>query len=336
MPEVGATTLPRPADRYAPGPTGAAIAAVAMAVPPRAVPNGPIAERLGVSEEWIVKRTGVRERRLAGPEETLAGLATEASASALTRAGLDARDIDLVLVATMSADQVAPSAAASVAARLGADRAGAIDIGAACTGFLSALALACGQVDAGRSDRVLVIGADLLSRITDPDDRSTAALLADGAGAAVVCRRAGGSRIGPTVLGSDGVLGDLITADRTGGPLRMNGHDTFKQAVARMGAATLEALRLAGRAIDDVDLFVYHQANSRIIVALGVELGLPAERVVDYVPRFGNTSAATLPIALTLAEEEGRLAPGSVVLLAAFGAGLTWGATVVEWGSANA
>jgi 3-oxoacyl-[acyl-carrier-protein] synthase III len=336
VPELGAATLPRASERDGPELTGAAITSVAVAVPSRAVPNAPIAERLGVPEQWIVKRTGVRERRLAEPGATLAALAADAGARALARAAADPLDVDLVLVATMSPDAVAPSAAATVAAALGAARAGAVDVGAACTGFVSALALACAQIEAGRAECVLVVGADLLSRITDPDDRSTAALLADGAGAAVVRRSAGGSRIGPVVMGSDGGRGAFITADRTGGPLRMNGHDTFIQAVARMGQATLEALRLAERSIGDVDLFVYHQANSRIIAALGAELGLPADRVVDYVPRFGNTSAATLPMALAIADEEGRLAPGSLVLLAAFGAGLTWGATLVEWGSSDA
>jgi len=336
MPELGPATLPNPTERDGSRLTGAAIASVAMAVPDRVVPNAPIAERLGITEEWIVKRTGVRERRLAEPGETLTGFAADAGAQALARAAADPLDVDLVLVATMSPDDVAPSAAAGVAARLGADRAGAVDVGAACTGFLAALALAGAYIEGRRAENVLVIGADMLSRITNPDDRSTAALLADGAGAALVRRSAGGSRIGRVVLGSDGARGALITADRTGGPVRMNGHDTFIQAVARMGEATHEALRLADRSIADVDLFVYHQANSRIIAALGAELSLPAERVVDYVPRFGNTSAATLPMALALAEEEGRLAPGSLVLLAAFGGGLTWGATTVEWGRTDA
>jgi 3-oxoacyl-[acyl-carrier-protein] synthase III len=335
MPELAAT-LHEPPERDASALAGAAIASVAMAVPDHVVPNAPIAERLGVSEEWITKRTGVRERRVAAPGQTLADLAAEAGERALARASTGAGEVDLVLVATMSPDQMAPSAAATVAGRIGADRAGAIDVGAACTGFLSALALAAGQIETRRVETVLVIGADVLSRITDPDDRSTAVLLADGAGAAVVRRCAGGSRIGPVVLGSDGARGGLITADRGGGPVRMNGHDTFIQAVARMGAATLAVLGVAGRSIADVNLFVYHQANSRIIAALGAELDLPPDRVVDYVPRFGNTSAATLPMALALAGEERRLASGSLVLLAAFGAGLTWGATLVEWGPGNA
>jgi 3-oxoacyl-[acyl-carrier-protein] synthase-3 len=304
-----------------------------MAVPERAVQNAPIARRLGIAEEWITKRTGVRERRIAGPEERVSALAAEAGAVALERAGVDAPDLDLVLVATMAADELSPNAAPLVAAELGADGAGAFDVGAACTGFLAALALATGQIEAGRAGAVLVIGVDLLSRLTDPDDRSTAGLLADGAGAVVVRATAAPGRVGPVVLGSDGARADLITASHEDRRVRMRGHETFKQAVARMSQATLDALGAAGAELADVDLFVYHQANSRIIRAVGEELGLPAARTVDYVGQFGNTSAATLPMALTLAEGEGRLIGGEIVLLAAFGAGLTWGAMVIEWGS---
>ena len=183
---------------------------------------------------------------------------------------------------------------------------------------------------------MLVIGADLLSRLTDPDDRATAALLADGAGAALVRPAGPVGRIGPVVLGADGANSALITASHAERAIRMNGHDTFKHAVARMSQATLEALALADRSLDDVDLFVYHQANSRIIRAVGEELALPPSKAADYLAGYGNTSAATLPMALTLAEEEGRLQPGAVVLLSAFGAGLTWGATVIEWGVTDA
>jgi 3-oxoacyl-[acyl-carrier-protein] synthase III len=332
MPELAIPVAAEAAIVEEPMTRGAAIASVAMAVPDQVVSNRPIAERLGIGDEWIVKRTGVRERRRARPPELLADFAAEAGEVALERAGVEATELDLVLVATMTPDAVAPNAAPVVAAALGAANAGAIDIGAACNGFLSALALGGGQIEAGRASNVLVVGADLLSRITDPDDRSTAALLADGAGAVVLRATGSPSRIGPAVLGADGSHGDLVTASRGGGPLRMNGHDTFKHAVARMSEATLAALRCAGRDLAEVDLFVYHQANSRIIAAVGVELGLPAERVADYVPRFGNTSAATIPIALALAEQEGRIADGALVLVSAFGAGLAWGATLIEWG----
>jgi len=311
---------------------GAGIASVAMCVPDRSVPNAEIAERIGVDGNWIAKRTGIRERRIAWPEERLSAFAAEAGVMALERAGLAASELDLVLVATMSPDDLAPNAAPLVAAELGAARAGAIDVGAACTGFLSALSLATAQIECGRAENVLVVGADLLSRITDPSDRSTAGLLADGAGAAVIRAVDGPGRIGPVVLGADGAHSELITANHADRVIRMNGHATFKHAVARMSRATLDALALAGRTIDEIDLFVYHQANSRIIRAVGLELGLPPERTADYLAAYGNTSAATLPMALTLAEEEGRLRDGAAVLLAAFGAGLAWGATVLEWG----
>jgi 3-oxoacyl-[acyl-carrier-protein] synthase-3 len=315
---------------------GAGIASVAMCVPDRVIENAPIAERIGVEEKWIAKRTGVRQRRIAWPEERLSAFAAEAGQLALERADLAPRDLDLVLVATMAADDLTPNAAPLVAEELGAASAGAMDVGAACTGFLSALGLATAQIESRRAKNVLVIGADLLSRITDPEDRATAALLADGAGAAVVRAVESPSRIGPVVLGSDGSQSALIQASHADRVVRMNGHDTFKHAVARMSSATLEALALAGRTLEDVDLFVYHQANSRIIRAVGEELQLPPERTADYIAGYGNTSAATLPIALTLAEEEGRLHDGAVVLLSAFGAGLVWGATVVEWGEPDA
>jgi 3-oxoacyl-[acyl-carrier-protein] synthase III len=332
MPELATTPRRAPAASSTER-RGAEIGSVAMAVPERTVQNGPIAHRLGISEDWITKRTGVRERRIAGPEERLSAFAAEAGAVALERAGVRAADLDLVLVATMAADELSPNAAPLVAAELGAGAAGAFDVGAACTGFLAALALAAGQIEAGRAQDVLVIGADLLSRLTDFDDRSTAGLLADGAGAVVVRAAPAPGRVGPVVLGSDGERADLITATHEERRVRMRGHETFKQAVARMSQATLGALDAAELELADVDLFVYHQANSRIIRAVGEELRLPAARTVDYVDRFGNTSAGTLPMALALAEAEGRLSGGEIVLLAAFGAGLTWGATVIEWGS---
>jgi 3-oxoacyl-[acyl-carrier-protein] synthase-3 len=335
MPELAIPVGAEAGVAESPTSRGAAIASVAKAVPETAVPNGPIAERLGIADEWIVKRTGVRERRIARPDERLSDYASAAGEAALRRADLDAADLDLILVATITPDAVMPNAAPLVAAALGAGRAGAIDLGAACNGFLSGLALGTGQIEAGRAGAVLVIGADLLSRITDPDDRSTAALLADGAGAAVLRATDGASRIGPTVLRANGHMCDLITAGRDGGTVRMNGHDTFKQAVARMSEATREAIALAGREVGDVNLFVYHQANSRIVRAIREDFGLDPDRVVDYVPRFGNTSAATLPMALATAEEEGRLAAGDLVLVSALGAGLVWGATLVEWGMAD-
>ncbi len=336
MPELASQPLSVPVRERERPVRGAAIAAVAMCVPDRVVANAEVTERLGIDENWIAKRTGVRERRIAWPDERLSAFAAEAGDAALERAGVEASDLDLVLVATMSADELTPNAAPLVASELGATNAGAMDVGAACTGFLSALSLATAQIESRRAQNVLVVGADLLSRITDPHDRSTAGLLADGAGAAVVSAIDFPGRVGPVVLGSDGAHSDLITAGHRDRVVRMKGHDTFKHAVARMSGATLQALALADRTLEDVDLFVYHQANSRIIRAVGIELGLPAERTADYLAAFGNTSAATLPIALTLAEVEGRLRDGAIVLLAAFGAGLAWGATVLEWGGPDA
>jgi 3-oxoacyl-[acyl-carrier-protein] synthase III len=311
---------------------GAAIASVGMAVPNRTVGNAPIAERLGVDERWIVARTGVVERRIAPTGDLLYSYAAEAGLEALRAADADPCELDLVLVATMTHEQLTPSAAALVASEIGAGRAGAIDVGAACSGFLSALALGVAQVEAGRAASVLVIGADLCSRIIDPDDRSTAALFGDGAGAVVVKRVAGAGRIGDVVLGADGRHAGLVQASRGEGIMRMNGHDTFRHAVDRLSEATEEALAASGDSLADVDLFVYHQANSRIIRAVGERLGLPAEKVVDCVPSYGNMSAATLPIALAEAMRNGRLAFGDKVLLGAFGGGLTWGAMVIEWG----
>jgi 3-oxoacyl-[acyl-carrier-protein] synthase III len=333
MPETMATPSPTLAPVRQ---RGAAIASLATATPSTVAGNGPIAERLGVSERWIVTRTGVEERRIAAASETLPDYAARSGNAALEAAGIDADEIDLVLVATMSHEQITPSAAALVANRIGASRAGAIDVGAACSGFLSALALGTGQIESGRAENVLVIGADLMSRLIDPDDRSTAALFGDGAGAVLLSALAGAGRIGPVVLRSDGARGDLVKASRDEAILRMAGHDTFRQAVDRLSETTLEAVAASGRELIDVDLFVYHQANSRIIRAVGERLGLLADRVVDSVPKYGNTSAASIPLALAEAERDERLPDGASVLIAAFGGGLTWGATVVQWGENDA
>jgi 3-oxoacyl-[acyl-carrier-protein] synthase-3 len=317
------------------GLTGAAIASVATAVPAGLVENEPIARRIGVDSDWILKRTGIRARHVAAPEERLSDLAASAGRAALERAGVDAGELDLVLIATTTADELLPNAAPLVANAIGATRAGAIDLGAACTGFLSGLAVASGLIETGRADTVLLIGADLMTRITDPDCRQTAAVFADGAGAAVLTAADAGGRIGPVALGADGGAGArLIVVDRDEALIRMQGQDTFRHAVARMTQATREALALSELELDDIDLFVYHQANGRILRAVGEQLDVDAERVVDCIATYGNTSAATLPIALAHAQDTGRLHDGDRVLLGAFGAGFTWGAAVVEWGAA--
>ncbi|MFL5826589.1 MAG: beta-ketoacyl-ACP synthase 3 [Thermoleophilaceae bacterium] len=310
---------------------GAAIASVAAATPAKVVSNARIAERLGVDERWIESRTGIRERHVVRTGERMLDLAVRAGADALEAGGARAADLDMVLVATVSHDELTPSAAPQVAAALGATNAGALDLGAACTGFVAALDMATAQVEARRAERVLVIGADVLSRHVDPFDRSTAALFGDGAGAALIVPSAPG-RIGPAVLAADGTGADLIRARHPRAVIAMRGPDTFSQAVDRLSEVTLQAAARSGIELGDVDLFVYHQANARILRAVGQRLGLPAERVPDYISRYGNTSAASIPIALAECEREGRLVPGMRVLIAAFGAGLTWGGAVLEWG----
>ena len=329
MLEAPATlTAPLPTPTSAPR---AAIGSVAYAVPSRVVGNEAIASQLDVDEAWIVERTGVRQRRIAGDGEDLVGLATAAGMLATKRAATAPQELDLVLAATMSHDRLTPNLAPLVADRIGARAAGALDVGAACTGFLAGLGLAGAQVEAGRAETVLVIGADQLSRLTDPLDRSTAALFADGAGAVVVRAATQGAGIGPVVLGSDGSRGGLVCATREEAVIRMEGQDTFREAVARLSEATLAAAAEAGAALEQIDAFVYHQANARILRAVAQRLRLPGDRVVECISSYGNTSAASIPIALATAVERGLLRSGGLALLGAFGGGLTWGATVVEW-----
>ena len=315
-------------------PRSAGIAAIGAAVPERAVANEAIGERVGVDGDWIASRTGVHERRVAAPDATLTELAADATRPALERAGIAPSDIDLVLVATSTPDEIVPNAAPLVAERIGASHAGAIDIGAACTGFVSALDIAAATVESGRADVVLTIGAELMSRVIDYDDKRTAGLFGDGAGAAIVVP-GGRGRIGPIRLHSDGAGSRNVTASHAERKIRMDGRATFRAAVARLSEVTLEVADDAGVSLDDIDLFVYHQANSRILSSVGERLSLPRERVVDSLARYGNTSAASVPIALDEAHGDGRLEDGSTVLLAAFGAGLTWGAGIVEWGEAR-
>jgi 3-oxoacyl-[acyl-carrier-protein] synthase-3 len=312
-------------------PRGAAVLGVGTALPPRAVASADIAARLGVTERWIESRTGVMERRFADPDARLSDLAAAAGAEALSSAAVSPDELDLVVVATCTADDPVPASAPSVAGALGATRAAAFDVNAACTGFLSALDLACAQVESGRADRALVVGADLMSRLVNPDDKRTAALFGDGAGAVVV-GASGSARVAPALLRSDAAGASFIHATHAPASLVMDGHETFKAAVGRLSDVTLEALEAAGWRTGDVDLFVYHQANARILRAVGERLELPPERVMNAIGSLGNTSAASIPLALAFALRDGLLQPGMRVLLAAFGAGFTWGATTLVWG----
>ena len=333
MPELlaqpRATDTPRPL-------TGAAVASVGMAVPQRVVSNAEVGARVGVSADWIRNRTGIDERRQASADEQLLDFAEQASRSALKAGGVGPEELDLVVVATTTYTEIMPSASATLAHRIGADLPAAIDVGAACNGFVAALDMAVSQVESGRARNVLVVGADLMRSIIDDTDRGTAIVFGDGAGACLVCAVEGRGRVAGFVRGSDGSFGHLIRASQIERRIEMMGHETFREAVDRMARITVEAAEVAGLALTDIDLFVYHQANSRILRAVAERIDLPLDRVADYIGHYGNTSAATIPIALAEAEADGLLSNDARVLIAAFGSGLTWGATVVEWGRGQA
>lgn len=329
MPELLAQ--PRATDQSRPA-FGAALVSVGMAVPERVVSNEEVGALVGVDADWIRDRTGIQERRHAEAGETLLDLAEQASRQALERGGVDASDIDLVLVATTTYSEIMPSASAMLAHRLGAPLPGAFDIGAACNGFVAALDLSVSQVESGRASNALVVGVDLMRSIIDESDRGTAIVFGDGAGACLVTAVEGPGRISKFVRGSDGSFGHLIEASQIDRRISMMGHETFREAVDRMAQITVEAVELAGLSLTEIDLFVYHQANSRILRSVGERISLPAEKVADYIAHYGNTSAGSIPITLAEAEADGRLKEGSRVLIAAFGSGLTWGATVAEWG----
>jgi 3-oxoacyl-[acyl-carrier-protein] synthase III len=317
-------------------PFRASFHSIAVALPADRLSSAELAERLGVNEEWIVSRTGVRERPVAKPGERLSDFAARAGAAALKRAGVDASELDLVIVASLTQDELVPNGAPLVAHLIGADRAGALDVGAACTGFLSAVALAAAQIETGRCRWVLVVGADFITRILDWEDKRGAPLFGDAAGAAVMGPAAGEhGAIGPIVLGADGSTPETMMIRHSDRKLQIDGPEVYRHAVARMSESTLEAVERAGLTLQDIDLFVYHQANARITRALGERLGLDPGRVVDCIENLGNSSAATIPLALEAAERDGRLKPGARVLLGAFGGGFTWGGGVIEWGGSG-
>ena len=322
---VGAPFPARAPARYA------GVAGIGSALPPTAVASDEVANTLGVAEGWIERRTGIRSRRRAAAGDRLSDLAAEAAGAALKDAGVPAEAVDLVLVATLSQDELTPNAAPLVAHAIGAHNAGGIDVGAACTGFVSALALGAGLLEAGRADNVLVVGAEILSRHIDHRDRRTAGLFGDGAGAALLSADSGG-RIGASVLHSDGSAAPYIRADRLNGLIQMDGQETYRRAIDSLVARTRELLAATELGAGDIDLFVYHQANGRILTAVGEELDV-SDRVLDVIADVGNTSAASIPLALADAVRGGRLWPGARVVLGAVGAGFTSGAVLVEWGS---
>ncbi|MBE3590278.1 MAG: ketoacyl-ACP synthase III [Firmicutes bacterium] len=326
-----------------------AVRGLGRGLPERVVTNRDLEAVLDTSDEWIRTRTGIAERRVAAPEQATSDLAVIAAKEALAAAGWTPQDLDLLVVATATPDMIFPSTACVVQAALGAYQAGACDISAACSGFVYALSSVAAQIRAGAARRALVIGAETLSKIVNWQDRSTAVLLGDGAGAVALERVEDGAGEGllSVYLGADGRGGDLLKQPAGGSRLpasaetvaqglhylQMNGREVFKFAVQIMGDAAEEALRRAGLTFADVDLYVPHQANVRIIEASAKRFGLPMEKVWVNIDRYGNTSSASIPIALYEAHQAGRLHPGDVVLLVAFGGGLTWGAAVLRWGA---
>jgi 3-oxoacyl-[acyl-carrier-protein] synthase-3 len=318
-----------------------AIAGIGAHSPERILTNADLERMVDTSDEWIVERTGIRSRRIAEPGTTTFSLATEAARRALDSAGVVPGDVDLILVATSTPDGPFPSVACRVQEQLGVPGACAIDMLAACTGFVYALSAADAYISGGRAETVLVIGAEVLSRYVDWTDRGTCVLFADGAGAAVVRPAEQGAGFLSWCLGSDGrgydqvTCGDVPRGAFTGGPsepkIGMRGPDVFRFATDIFIRQANAVAAAAGLAMDDIDLWVPHQANRRIIEAAARRIGLPMERVLVNIDRLGNTSTATIPLALADALDEGRIQPGSKVLMAGFGSGLTWGACLLEW-----
>ncbi len=307
-------------------------------VPDRVVSNDELAQYVDTSDEWIRARTGIRERRMAAKEEALSDLALPAAREALRQAGVSGRDVDLLIVATVTPDMAFPSTAAILADRLGATDAAAYDLSAGCTGFMYALAQAYGMLAGGLAARALVVGGDLLSRILDWSDRSTLVLFGDGAGAVVLEGVPDRGFLG-FELGADGGGGETLWLPGSGSRIfddpdrhvKMNGREVFKFATRILVQSAQDLLERCGVPIEDVDVYVPHQANLLIIDHATRKLGVPSERVVINVDRYGNTSSGSIPLALADAAADGRLAPGKLVLMTGMGAGLTWGSALVRW-----
>ncbi len=310
---------------------GAAITGLGAALPARAVSNDEIGATLGLDDDWVVSRTGIRRRRIAGTGESSVSLGASAALQALDAAGIDATRLDAVIVATVSPDRRIPGTAPVLAATLGATQAFAFDLNAGCSGFLVALNQAHAMVSVGHVRRVLVCGIDILSRLTDRSDPKTAILFGDGAGAAVVERHPVDA-LGPFLLFTDGSEPELLWTREPGdGLIEMNGREVYVRAVKGMAAAVEAAAARARVGLDELDLVVAHQANARILRAVAERLGLPKDRFVSNIAEVGNTSAASIPMALHEAASDGLLEAGMRVMLTAFGAGFTWGAGLVRW-----
>lgn len=314
-------------------------------VPEKILTNSDLEKIVETNDEWIVSRTGIRERHIAAPHEATSDLAYEAALKALDSAGMKAEDLDLIIIATVTPDSSFPSTACILQDKLGAKGAAAFDLSAACSGFVYSLATAVGFIQNGMYNNALIIGADTLSRITDYTDRNTCVLFGDGAGAVIIGEVPEGRGFQSFDLGAEGSGGNLLKLEAGGSRLPasqqtvedkkhfiyMNGREVFKFAVRVMGTATERVLTKAGMGKEDIDLFVPHQANIRIIQSAMQRLDLPPEKCVINVDKYANTSAASIPLALVEAAEEGRMKEGDTVLMVGFGGGLTWGASVLIW-----
>ena len=312
--------------------------------PERVMTNDELSQMVDTSDEWIMERTGIRERRVAAPDEAMSDLALPASLAALEQAGVKASELDLIVVATVTPDMFFPSTGAILADRLGAKDAAAYDLSAGCTGFVYAIAQAHGMVASGLADQALVVGGDVLSRIVDWEDRSTCVLFGDGAGAVVLERVQEGGFLG-FELGADGSGGPQLyipaggsrqpaTAESVAARqhfAKMNGREVFKFASRVLVDSAEKVLHECDVSVGDVDVYVPHQANVRIIEHARKKLGIPEDRTVVNVDRFGNTSSGSIPLALGDARADGRLVPGEMVLMTGMGAGLTWGSALIEW-----
>ena len=314
-----------------------AVAGVGSALPKRCVTNAELAERVDTSDEWIVERTGIRSRYIAADGETTASLAHAAALKALAHAGMHAEQVDLIVLATATPDQTFPSSATKVQAMLGIPDCIAFDVHAVCTGFLYALTVADSMLRSGAAETALVIGAETFSRILDWEDRATCVLFGDGAGALVLKAEDGDRGILGAKLHADGRHNELLFVDGgpsttgTVGKLRMKGREVFRHAVVNLADVLNEVLADAGFEAADVDWVVPHQANARILDATARKLGLPPEKVIVTVDRHANTSAASVPLALSEAVGDGRIKAGQLVLMEAMGGGFTWGAALARW-----
>jgi 3-oxoacyl-[acyl-carrier-protein] synthase-3 len=318
--------------------TPVSITGLGTYVPERVLTNDELSELVDTTDEWIMERTGIKERRIAAPEEAMTDLALPAARIALERAGVKPEELDLIIVATVTPDMMFPTTGSLLGDLLPAPKAAAYDLLAGCTGFVYALAQAHSMVSAGLANKALVVGGDVLSKILDWTDRSTLVLFGDGAGAVVLERVEEGGFLG-FELGADGGGGQHLWLPGSGsrkfdnpdGLVKMNGREVFKFATRVMVASAEALLTEAGRTIEDVDVYVPHQANVRIIDYATKKLGIPEDRVVINVQKYGNTSSGSIPLALADAESEGRLKPGETVLMTGMGAGLTWGSALMNW-----